>query len=182
MNIFEKLENIDYKNLRKRIIEAVLATDMANHSKLVAIITSRLYYHNKDNKQLSLSQILDENKDINKFEIQQDYINFIVHSIDIGHAAKPFNLEMKWSDVVTQEFLNQGDKEKSMNLAISFLCDRKTSNLPNSQIGFITGIVLPTFQLAERLLPDIGSYLKLINNSKDEWEKLKAKEEKRLLK
>lgn len=174
MNIFEKLDNSDYKNLRKRVIEAVLATDMANHSKLVAIMTSRLIYHYKENTKLSLTQLLEENQDINKFEIQQDYINFIVHAIDIGHAAKPFSLELKWADLVTQEFHNQGDIEKSLNLQVSFLCDRKTSNLPASQIGFISGIVLPTFQLAEKLLPDIFNYSALIIICKEEWEKLKC--------
>jgi len=173
MNIFEKLENIDYKHLRKRTIEAVLATDMANHSKLVGVMTSRLYYQIKDdNSSISLSQLLEENKDINKFEIQQDYINFILHAIDIGHAAKDFELEKKWAEIVTEEFHNQGDTEAKLNLPISFLCDRKTSNVPLSQIGFISGIVLPTFQLAQRLLPDICIYTELIIKSREEWEKI----------
>ena len=104
MNIFDKLEHIDYKHLRKRTIEAVLATDMANHSKLVGVMTSRLYYQIKDdNSSISLSQLLEENKDINKSEIQQDYINFILHAIDIGHAAKDFELEKKWAGLVTEE-------------------------------------------------------------------------------
>lgn len=181
LNIFEKLETADFKHLRKRTIEAVLSTDMMNHSKLVGIITSRLFLQIKESeKPLSLSQVLEGKKELNLFEIQQDYINFIIHSIDIGHAAKPFKLEYKWAELVTKEFHNQGDIEKSLGLPISFLCDRATANLPASQIGFISGIVLPTFHLVEKFLPKIGIYVDYIVKSKEEWEKLK--EEKEIMK
>lgn len=173
-NIFEKLDTSDLKLVRKRVVEAVLATDMMNHSKLIGIMTSRLYlqYKESDHPQ-KLSVILEENKEINKFDIQQDYINFVLHAIDIGHAAKPFELELKWSKLVSEEFYNQGDIERSKGLPISFLCDRATASLPGSQVGFINGIVYPTFLLVARLLPPIDNYLELIKNSRDEWEKLK---------
>lgn len=174
LNILEKIENADYKQLRKRVVEAVLATDMMNHSKLVGIITSRLLVQYKeDDKLLSLSQMIEENKELNKFDVQQDYINFIIHGVDIGHAAKPFQLELKWAEYVTQEFHNQGDTEKQLGLPISFLCDRTTANLPASQVSFISGIVLPTFQLIYKLLPLTSVYVEMITKSKEEWEMLK---------
>lgn len=152
---------------------------MMNHSKLIGIVTSRLFLQYKESeKPLSLSQVLDEKKDLNLFEIQQDYINFVIHAIDIGHAAKPFKLELKWAELVTKEFHNQGDNEKSLGLTVSFLCDRATANLPASQIGFISGIVLPTFHLVEKFLPNIENYISLIVKSKEEWEKLKEENEK----
>lgn len=151
---------------------------MMNHSKLIGIVTSRLFLQYKENENpLSLSQVLDQKKDLNMFEVQQDYINFIIHAIDIGHAAKPFKLELKWAELVTKEFHNQGDNEKTLGLPVSFLCDRETANLPASQIGFISGIVLPTFQLVEKFLPKIDNYTELIMKSKEEWEKLKEEKE-----
>lgn len=175
MNIFEKLDASDYKILRRRIVESVLATDMMVHSKLIGIMNSRLYVHCKESdKPQKLSIMLEENKDLNKFDIQQDYINFVLHAIDIGHAAKPFDLELKWSKLVAEEFYNQGDIEKTLGLPISFLCDRSTANLPASQIGFINGIVLPTFLLIVKLLPPTENYLELIMKSKEEWEKLRS--------
>lgn len=174
LNLFEKLENSDYKLLRKRVVEAVLATDMMNHSKLVGIITSRLLVQYKeDDNLMSLSQMIEENKELNKFDVQQDYINFVIHGVDIGHAAKPFSLELKWAELVSQEFHNQGDSEKKLGLTISFLCDRATANLPASQVSFINGIVLPTFQLIQKLLPLTYVYVEMITKSKEEWEILK---------
>lgn len=178
MNIFEKLDTNDFKLLRKRTIEAVLSTDMMNHSKLIGIMTSRIFLQYKETENpLSLSQVIDQKKELNMFEIQQDYINFVIHAIDIGHAAKPFELEIKWADIITKEFLNQGDVEKNLNLPISFLCDRTTSNIPVSQIGFISGIVLPTFQILEKFLPSIQKYTSLILKSKEGWEKLRDEQQ-----
>lgn len=161
--------------MRKRVVEAVLATDMMNHSKLVGIMTSRLYIQYKENGQfLSISQMIEENRELNKFDVQQDYINFVLHAIDIGHAAKPFELEIKWAELVSKEFHNQGDIEKKLGLPVSFLCDRATANIPASQVGFISGIVLPTFQLVCKLLPLTKAYEEMIIISKEEWEKLRS--------
>ncbi len=176
-NIFEKLDSNDFKNLRKRVIEAVLATDMAMHSKLIGTVSSkyvsRSNFDSDSQTQFSMSSYISENNDSNKQEVQQDLINFILHAVDIGHAAKPFELELKWADLVTMEFHNQGDTEKKLGLPISFLCDRTTSNLPASQVGFINGIVLPTFQIVVSLLPKMKIYSDLIEKSKEEWEKLR---------
>jgi len=153
---------------------------MMNHSKLVGTMSSKhlIKQLKSDNQEdyvdyFQISDYLKENKEANKFDIQQDIINFVVHAIDIGHAAKPFNLELKWADFVTAEFLNQGDNEKKLGLPVSFLCDRNTSNIPASQVGFISGIVLPTFLLVICLIPKVSHYVELIEIAKEEWEKLK---------
>ena len=147
---------------------------MSHHSKLVANTSTKVKLYCQ-NKKFSLSSYVAKYKDTNIFDLQQDIINLVVHSIDIGHAAKPFKLELKWTDLVTQEFHNQGDIEKSLNLPISFLCDRTISNVPSSQVGFINGIVLPIFEIVELILPKSIKYVDYIKNSKIEWEKLKNK-------
>lgn len=184
-NIFEKFNTQDFKTFRKRVIEMVLATDMMNHSKLIGTISSKLSMleelsqeDNNDKSQLCntgfcIKKFMEKNPGSNKNDLQQDLMNFILHAVDIGHAAKPFELEIKWADLVTAEFLNQGDTEKKLGLPVSFLCDRETSNLPASQVGFINGIVAPTFQLAVVLLPKIQHYLDLLELSKQKWEDMK---------
>lgn len=157
---------------------------MAMHSKLIGIVTSKYLVrsnldsemcsnNNSESARFNISTYIAENSDCNKQEVQQDLINFILHAVDIGHAAKPFDLELKWADLVTMEFHNQGDTEKKLGLQVSFLCDRTTSNLPASQVGFINGIVLPTFQIVVSLLPSMLIYVDLIEKSKVEWEKIR---------
>ena len=45
--------------------------------------------------------------------------------------------------IVQQEFCLQGDKEKSMGLEVSPMCDRDTISLCNMQMGFIEFVVAP---------------------------------------
>jgi hypothetical protein len=45
--------------------------------------------------------------------------------------------------VATQEFCLQGDKEKSMGLEVSPMCDRDAISLCNMQMGFIEFVVAP---------------------------------------
>ena len=52
---------------------------------------------------------------------------------------------MKWVELLSEEFWLQGDKEKSMKLPVSFLCDRENYNVPKSQVGFIKEFIIPTF-------------------------------------
>ena len=51
-NIFEILNDTDYKLIRKRIISEILATDMANHGKVMTLIKAKIpneLFENKDN-------------------------------------------------------------------------------------------------------------------------------------
>uniref|UniRef100_A0A8C6X140 3',5'-cyclic-nucleotide phosphodiesterase n=1 Tax=Naja naja TaxID=35670 RepID=A0A8C6X140_NAJNA len=62
-------------------------------------------------------------------------MSFLVHIADISHPAKPWELHHRWSEALLEEFFEQGDKEAEMGLPISSLCDRKTTNIAESQIG-----------------------------------------------
>jgi hypothetical protein len=76
------------------------------------------------------------------------------------------------------EFWAQGDKEKEMKLPISFLCDRNTTKVPNSQIGFIDGIVLPLAKPLVEILPGLAFMVDNININRLYYRKLKEESEK----
>lgn len=58
-----------------------------------------------------------------------DIMKALVHAADIGNPSRKFNICKKWALCIMSEFFKQGDKEKSLNLEISQLCDRKTTNI-----------------------------------------------------
>ncbi len=181
LNIFEKLQPELLKVLRKRTIECVLATDMATHAKIISQITSKIDYYSQLGKGNGVSFIefySDEKNNNTKFEIQQEFMNFIVHVADIAHPAKTWEIELKWSNLIFKEFFNQGDREKSMNLPISFLCNRETTNIPKSQVGFINNIILPTFGLVKTLLPNTDYLIKCIEDNLIKWNELDIKQTK----
>ena len=69
----------------------------------------------------------------------------LLHAVDVSHPTKGWDLHKEWTARCMEEFFKQGDKERELGLDISPLCDRKTTQVPQSQIGFIDYIVVPLF-------------------------------------
>ena len=59
----------------------------------------------------------------------------VLHSADVAHPTKAWDLHKEWTARCMEEFFNQGDREKEMGLDVSPLCDRTTTKVPQSQIG-----------------------------------------------
>ena len=164
-NIFEKLSSQDYKKIRKRMISEILATDMAIHGKVLNNIRSKIpdFLLQGENGGLS------DRKKMKKFELISDIKNeettseekqalfdYFIHSADLGHNTKIFDISLKWVELLSNEFWLQGDKEKKMNLNISFLCDRDSTNVPKSQVGFIGGFIIPTYNYLVVMFPTLS--------------------------
>ena len=154
-NIFENMENNDYKIFRKQIITCVLGTDMVSHNKNVDF----------------MKKVLKE--DYTKTEEDKlNYMNLLVHSADISNPTKKFNTYYKWAKLVVEEFYYQGDKEKELGLKCS--CDRNIVSLYKSQLGFIDYIITPFYGSFVQIFPKLN-YLK--DNIEDNRKKIKEMEE-----
>lgn len=90
------------------LVDNILATDMSHHFNLVQEISESI----EDAKEL-------DEKVISKI---------ILHASDISNPVRPWDLCKSWSDMVVEEFFNQGDLEKKQNLAITPNMDRESSN------------------------------------------------------
>ena len=171
-NIFEKLTTIDYKIIRKRMISEILATDMANHVKVISLIKSKISI-NEENKHLNEYKLnLLSGNEQTKNEEQQSLLDFMIHLADLAHNTKLFDVSKKWVELLSEEFWRQGDLEKENNLPVSFLCDRNDVNIPQSQKGFISGYVIPTFESLVLIFPTLRFTLENANHNLKEWQKL----------
>ncbi len=56
-----------------------------------------------------------------------------------------------------------------MGLEISQLCDRKTTNIARSQIGFIDFVVLPYFDALASLMPGMYFAVDQMKQNKEQW-------------
>ncbi|XP_041099930.1 calcium/calmodulin-dependent 3',5'-cyclic nucleotide phosphodiesterase 1B-like [Polyodon spathula] len=126
-NIFINLSREEWRELRSLVIEMVLATDMSTHLMQVKSMKTCLQQLDRIDKPKALSLLL--------------------HTADISHPTKPWALHTRWTKALMEEFFRQGDKEAELGLPFSPLCDRKTTLVAQSQIGFIDFIVEPTFSL-----------------------------------
>ncbi|XP_065132777.1 dual specificity calcium/calmodulin-dependent 3',5'-cyclic nucleotide phosphodiesterase 1A isoform X1 [Paramisgurnus dabryanus] len=125
MNILCNLSKDDWRELRALVVEMVLATDMSCHFQQVKAMKNFLQQPEGIDKPKALSLLL--------------------HTADISHPAKNWELHHRWTTSLLEEFFRQGDKEAELGLPFSPLCDRKSTMVAQSQIGFIDFIVIPTF-------------------------------------
>ncbi|XP_038235131.1 calcium/calmodulin-dependent 3',5'-cyclic nucleotide phosphodiesterase 1B isoform X2 [Dermochelys coriacea] len=127
MNIFINLAKDEFVELRSLVIEMVLATDMSCHFQQVKSMKTSLQQLERIDKSKALSLLL--------------------HAADISHPTKQWSVHSRWTKALMEEFFRQGDKEAELGLPFSPLCDRKSTLVAQSQIGFIDFIVEPTFSV-----------------------------------
>ena len=117
-NIFEGVDNNLYKEMRKEMISCVLATDMASHNVFVDFLKNSIKEAKEGEKK--------ESPDFN-----QKVLNVLIHSADISNPTKLFDIYFEWAKLVVEEFWDQGDKEKELNLPC--FCDREKVTIYQSQ-------------------------------------------------
>ena len=150
------------------MISEILATDMANHGKVVSVIKSKITLNENNEFKLNLLSGNEQSKN----EEQQYLLDFMIHLADLAHNTKLFDISLKWVELLSEEFWRQGDLEKKKNLPVSFLCDRDQINIPQSQKGFINGFIIPTFENLVSVFPSLKFTLDNANNNLKQWQKL----------
>ena len=151
-NIFQNLDINIYKRFRKEMITCVLNTDIIYHKKHLDFME----------------------KIINKTETNinyQDYMNLIIHSVDISNATKKFDIYIKWAKNITEEFCEQGDKEKKLGLPM--ICDRENINIYENQIGFIKNVVESFVTKEVLIFPNLKFLMDNLQENKNKLKKLK---------
>ena len=163
------------------MIECILATDMANHAKHYNAFKTKLESLKiKEGENFDKLLSGDDDKDhfAKNTEVQQLILSQCVHTSDLSSPAKSIEVCDKMLDLVYIEFFNQGDKEKELGLPVSMLCDRTSTNVFKSQVGFIKFVVKPQFVVLYGLLPEIKEYIDNLDSNLAYYEKKVEKQER----
>uniref|UniRef100_A0A7S1GCC1 PDEase domain-containing protein n=1 Tax=Bicosoecida sp. CB-2014 TaxID=1486930 RepID=A0A7S1GCC1_9STRA len=84
----------------------------------------------------------------------RDILRAVCAVADLGHAALPWELHVKWSQRVQEEFFRQGDLERAKGVEVSPLSDRTAADqVPKNQVGFYQYLVSPLFRAVGEALP-----------------------------
>ncbi len=142
--------------MRKMIIDNILFTDMTKHFPMVG-----------DIKGMTAKEDFDPTS-----KHKGDLFKALVHAADIGNPTRPFPLAQKYCYGIISEFFAQGDKERAMGMEISMLCDRYTTNVPKSQVGFIDFIVMPLIQGLTTIFPKLEYASIQAQKNKEDWKEL----------
>ena len=167
-NILEKFSVENYKTIRKRMISQIIATDMAYHGENISSIRAKIRTRQDQERFIFLS-----GNDKTKFDEQQLLLNYLIHMADLCHNCKKFEISKIWIKLLCEEFWKQGDKEREKGLSISFMCDRNNIDVPASQIGFLKGFILSSFDCLVEMFPKLQFTIDNANDNIKQWTKFK---------
>ena len=165
-NIFENLSKDDFQKLRKLVIDIVLATDMSKHMTLLA-----------DMKTMIETQIVNTSCGhlyLDNYTSKSLVLQNMIHCADLSNPTKPLSIYNRWTNLILEEFFQQGDNERDQGLNISFNCDRNKVCIDESQLGFIDFIVRPLWETwADLVHPDVQQMLDILEENR-KWHSSKA--------
>ncbi|KAA0189427.1 Phosphodiesterase, partial [Fasciolopsis buskii] len=136
-DLFASLTAKKRQTLRRMVIELVLATDMSKHMSLLADLRTMV-----ETKKVSGSGMLNLDNYSDRIQILQN----MIHCADLSNPAKPLRLNRKWTGRLMEEFFRQGDKERTLKLEISPMCDRESVAVEKSQVSFIDFVAHPLLE------------------------------------
>ncbi|KAJ3362343.1 hypothetical protein GGF32_006178 [Allomyces javanicus] len=137
--LFHKLPPGVYDDLRKLMIELVMATDMAKHFEFL----------NKFKSHLSAAADRPDALALDKPDTKLLVLEVAMKCSDLSNPTRPRPTSLEWTHRIMEEFYLQGDQERSLGLPISKFMDRHLSmdeNVAKCQASFIDVIVAPLYQ------------------------------------
>jgi hypothetical protein len=149
--------------LRGRVVDMVLATDMAQHKNTYQALEAELASH-------------DNIQDIDKLVLEKN----VLHMADMGHSMRPWAIHKEWSRRVLEETYMQGDREKALGFQpASFLFDRESSvSLAKGQVGFLSFVIKPCWKPLKAVLGEGGKEPEeCLRGNLTSWESEVAEEE-----
>eukprot|EP00727_Mastigamoeba_balamuthi_P012371 m51a1_g7757 putative camp-specific 3 -cyclic phosphodiesterase 4b isoform x3 (750) ;mRNA; r:98534-101324 len=122
-NIFRNMSDGTCKALRKRIIETVLATDLAGHFSFINTLSNKLS------------------------------VNFSPSTNSEDMCTLVCTIVKWWSERICEEFFQQGDEEQKRGMKISAFMDRSCPRVARSQVLFIDNIQARIWTLFSQIEP-----------------------------
>lgn len=166
-NIFKALPRDMYLAVRKVIIAGILATDMSKHFSIIARMNDRF-------QDLLSSPLGSQETD------KMALIELLVHTSDLAHAAKTFDICLRWSLLVRQEFISQAKEEAVLGLPVTaYMKDLEdTKSYLKNEVSFTTFIVKPMWEcVSQGLQPYVDQQMtNLLHNIQCYKDKLAQEE------
>ncbi|KAK4336633.1 hypothetical protein RND71_043745 [Anisodus tanguticus] len=157
--ILSNLKPQEYENVVNLVEQAILATDLAFFFK---------------NKYRFIDNIKDLSQAFQTSENKCMFMAMLMTLCDLNAISKPWPLQRKIAEKVTQEFFTQGDIERQIfNVKPMDMFNReKISELPRMQIDFINSICQPIFIHFYKIFDGQFPYRNYVLINKYNWLKL----------
>ena len=183
--------------LRKTIVEAVLATDMSVHGDLLARVTARVVAMREaaeaaeaapagavDAQPAEPSRVRRTStagapgaapSAVFRRDSAEDrrlLVAYLLHCADLCNPLLPFTLSRRIAGELEIEFANQAAMERAAGLPVSVMLSPDTPSKARNEIGFIKAVVAPLYRTLADVSPALRACLMLIEANCAQWEAL----------
>eukprot|EP01083_Nonionella_stella_P117301 349376_1 len=159
-----------YRSMRRRVVSAILATDMTSHFELLRKFNRRM----QDNWDLPEGVTVDTSDELLGNADRELIISVIVHGADISNQCKSWDSAYEWSKRVHQEQRNQRNKEEEMETKEAYR-SKFEEELWATSLNFIDFIVAPIFVMLAQFFPKMQCSCTQLGICRREWEKIAVK-------
>uniref|UniRef100_A0A7M4F577 Phosphodiesterase n=1 Tax=Crocodylus porosus TaxID=8502 RepID=A0A7M4F577_CROPO len=161
-NIFANLSSKDYSDLMQLLKQSILATDLT------------LYF---ERRTAFFELVSKGDYDWNVKSHREIFQSMLMTACDLGAVTKPWEISRQAAELVTSEFFEQGDRERSeLKLTPSAIFDRnRKDELPRLQLEWIDSICMPLYESLVKLNMKLKPMLDLVATNRSKWEELHQK-------
>ncbi|TMW60143.1 hypothetical protein Poli38472_000185 [Pythium oligandrum] len=155
-DILAQVSVSEYRQMRKSIIRAILATDMHNHAGIVTQLHEKLKVDVFNPEDETHKELL---------------MNAIVHSADISGPALIEKIHVKWSLQLLEEFNMQYEEEVALGMTPTPYMNAKPGSpeLGKLNLAFIDSCVFPLWSIMHTFLDGLDKCLENIQSNRTVW-------------
>ena len=114
------MTEVEFKDFRKGVVSAILATDMARHGEIMA----------------AFKKIVEEGFNFAEVTHKSLLFQMLIKCSDISNEIRPNKIADPWVGNLLEEFFRQSDKEKAENLPTAPFMDRQKVTKASAQGNF----------------------------------------------
>ena len=118
-DLFPKTSEEQKRYIRELVITMIMATDMSFHFEWLSKFKNKLSTNSFNFQNLNDKKLV---------------MNIAMKCADINNLSKPLEISRIWTQLVIEEFFNQGDQEKARGLPVSMFMDRNNTDIPKCQM------------------------------------------------
>ena len=155
--VLSSLSSNDARDIRKAVVAAVLATDMAVHFQMVG----------------EMAQKAPKNGEELQYDEEGDKLflcSILLHTADLSNPYRRFDMTQEWAKRVAEEFNNQIAKEKELGLPfLPYMATPDEMSLCRNEIGFGSHVVMPYVKNLALLFPELSYIQSSLTGNIEKW-------------
>ncbi|XP_051577105.1 dual 3',5'-cyclic-AMP and -GMP phosphodiesterase 11A-like [Myxocyprinus asiaticus] len=158
-NIFANLCSKEYSNMMQLLKQAILSTDLTLYFKrrtkfFEYVLSGQFIWSNEEQRDMFRSMLMT--------------------ACDLGAVTRPWEISKQVAQLVTSEFFEQGDRERSeLKLTPAAIFDRnRKDELPVLQLEWIDGICKPLYEALVKLNRKLHPMVDGIDANRKKWDEL----------